>query len=493
VRCGDAASVARGRPGPRRFVLVKECTALVAPRRDQVGRALVRSRRVVVCGSRVLVLLQCQLMSLLRRRRGLRQPRDGLGYAMSRVDPVCLQFADAIDRRLSALLGRGVSPLHVGGGLLGLVNDAFVTSTGLEIHTSGPRPSATRRLRVTRHNQPRVTLVRLPGIGIPAHPAAGNYPRIPGSDPMPQVAQATTVGSVTTEANHNPELSSPRMAYADGDLAQSAVDGMTEFLAEARRYPLLSAAEEVDLAKRVERGDLQAKEKLISSNLRLVFSIAKHYQVSTHLTLLDLVQEGMLGLIRAAEKFDWRRGLKFSTYATLWIRQSIQRGLDNYGRVIRLPVTVAQQERKVAAASRRLVGTLGRQPTVEELSEATGLTVAQLTDLATAPRVATSLDRPVGDEDTTLGALLPAGDAELGEEVYVGLEREQVRRAVAGLPEPEQSVIRLRFGLNGDPEPQTYGVIAARLGLDAHRIRSIEKRALQQLALHRELRGLRAA
>ncbi|HTX09203.1 MAG TPA: sigma-70 family RNA polymerase sigma factor [Solirubrobacteraceae bacterium] len=298
---------------------------------------------------------------------------------------------------------------------------------------------------------------------------------------------------MTTEANHNPELSSPRMAYADGDLAQSAVDGMTEFLAEARRYPLLSAAEEVDLAKRVERGDLQAKEKLISSNLRLVFSIAKHYQVSTHLTLLDLVQEGMLGLIRAAEKFDWRRGLKFSTYATLWIRQSIQRGLDNYGRVIRLPVTVAQQERKVAAASRRLVGTLGRQPTVEELSEATGLTVAQLTDLATAPRVATSLDRPVGDEDTTLGALLPAGDAELGEEVYVGLEREQVRRAVAGLPEPEQSVIRLRFGLNGDPEPQTYGVIAARLGLDAHRIRSIEKRALQQLALHRELRGLRAA
>ena len=147
----------------------------------------------------------------------------------------------------------------------------------------------------------------------------------------------------------------PATSYANGDLAHYTVDAMSQFLAEARRYPLLSAAEEIELAKRIERGDLEAKERLISHNVRLVVSIAKRYQVSTHMTLLDLVQEGMLGLIRAAEKFDWRRGFKFSTYATFWIRQAIQRGLDNNARVIRLPVSVAQRERKIAAAHRRLV------------------------------------------------------------------------------------------------------------------------------------------
>jgi RNA polymerase primary sigma factor len=286
----------------------------------------------------------------------------------------------------------------------------------------------------------------------------------------------------------------PPTAYAGGDLVGYTVDAMTEFLAEARRYPLLTAAEEVELAKRIERGDLKAKEKLISSNVRLVVSIAKHYQVSTQLTLLDLVQEGMIGLIRAAEKFDWRRGLKFSTYATLWIRQSIQRGLDNNARVIRLPASVAQQERKVAAAHRRLIAKLGREPTFEELSAATGLEATQIADLAAAPRVVTSLDRPVGDdEDTTLGALVPARAAEVGEEVYLSLERAHVRQAVAALNEPERTVIRLRFGLDGDHEPKTYRAIAAQLGIDLGRIRSLEKRALKQLALHRELDGIRAA
>jgi RNA polymerase primary sigma factor len=286
----------------------------------------------------------------------------------------------------------------------------------------------------------------------------------------------------------------PPTAYASGALEQYTVDAMTEFLADARRYPLLSAADEIELAKRIERGDLQAKEKLISSNLRLVVSIARRYQISTQLTLLDLVQEGMLGLIRAAEKFDWRRGLKFSTYATFWIRQAIQRGLDNNARVIRLPVSVAQQERKVAAAHRRLTAKLGREPTLEELAEATGIDVRQISELAAAPRVATSLDRPVGEEEeTTLGALLPAGGDEVGEEVQLSLEREQVRRAVAALAEPERSVIRLRFGLGSDPEPQTYAAIAAQLGVEHNRIRALERSALRRLALHRELCGLRAA
>jgi len=155
-------------------------------------------------------------------------------------------------------------------------------------------------------------------------------------------------------------------------IAIVVVIGLLTFLAEASRYPLLTGTEEIELAKRIERGDLRAKEKLISHNLRLVVSIAKRYQVSTHLTLLDLVQEGTLGLIRAAEKFDWRRGFKFSTYATLWIRQAIQRGLADKARVIRLPIHVEQRERKVAAAQRRLAGELGRDPSPEEIAKATG-------------------------------------------------------------------------------------------------------------------------
>jgi len=211
------------------------------------------------------------------------------------------------------------------------------------------------------------------------------------------------------------------------------------------------------------------------------------------MTLLDLVQEGTLGLIRAAEKFDWRRGFKFSTYATFWIREAIQRGLANRARVIRLPVALEQRERKVAVAHRNLAR-LGREPTVEELAEATGLQVIEIGQLADAPRVATSLDRPVGEEgEATLGALLPATTPEVGEEVHLSLEREQVRRAVEQLAEPERSVIRLRYGLDGDREPQTYIAIGVQLGIKADQVRRIEDSALRQLALHRELEGLRAA
>ena len=286
----------------------------------------------------------------------------------------------------------------------------------------------------------------------------------------------------------------PTTTYVNEDPVHYTVDAMTQFLAEVRRYPLLTATEEIQLAQLIERGDLEAKEKLISSNLRLVVSVAKHYQVSTQLTLLDLVQEGIVGLIRAAEKYDWRRGLKFSTYATLWIRQAIQRGLDNNARVIRLPVSLAQQERKVAAAHRRLVGTLGREPTFVELADATGIRVAQITALAAVPRVATSLDRPVGEEaKTTLGELLPADAPEPGDELRAGLEQEHVRRAVDRLGEPERSVIRLRFGLAGDRVPNTYAAIGRELGIEPHRVRAVEERALRRLALDRELDELRAA
>ena len=162
--------------------------------------------------------------------------------------------------------------------------------------------------------------------------------------------------------------------------------------------------------------------------------------------------------------------------------------------MIRLPVSVAQQERKIAAAHRRLVTRLGREPTFEEIAEATGLDVAQVSELAVAPRVAASLDRPVGEEEeTTLGALLPAGIADVGEEVHLSLEHAHIRRVVAQMGEPERSVIRLRYGLDGDREPQTYTAIGKQLGITPDRVSAIEHMALQQLALHRELEGLQAA
>ncbi len=287
----------------------------------------------------------------------------------------------------------------------------------------------------------------------------------------------------------------PATSYANGELVHYTVDAMGQFLKEAGRYPLLRPAEELELAKRIERGDMQAKEKLINHNLRLVVSIAKRYQSAGELTLLDLIQEGMLGLIRASEKFDWRKGFRFSTYATLWIRQAIQRGLTDHGRTIRVPVAIAQRERSVAATQRDLAAKLGREPSEQELADAAGMTLADLRTLAQAARVTTSLDRPVGEEaGTTLGALLVDAQAtDVGDEVLISLEQGTVRRTVGELPEPDRTVIRLRYGLDGDDEPQTLTAIGRQLGLPARTVRTIEERALRELALHREMDALRRA
>ena len=286
----------------------------------------------------------------------------------------------------------------------------------------------------------------------------------------------------------------PPTSLANVDLTHYTVDAMAQFLSGVSRYRLLTGAEELELSRRIEQGDLEAKEMLITHNLRLVVSIAKRYQGISSLTLLDLVQEGTLGLIRAAEKFDWRRGFKFSTYATLWIRQAIQRGMADRGRVIRLPAAVEQQERKIAAAQARLTRELGRDPTTEEVASATGLEPAQVLELGDAPRVVTSLDRQVREgEDTPLGAFVGAGAEDLGEEVCISFEHDQVRRAVATMTEPGRSIIRLRYGLDGDPEPQSYAAIARSLGLRPAQVRRLEEGALAQLATLREVRALRAA
>jgi RNA polymerase primary sigma factor len=283
----------------------------------------------------------------------------------------------------------------------------------------------------------------------------------------------------------------PPTSYANGDLAHYTIDAMSQFLQEATRYPLLRPAEELELARRIERGDLRAKEKLITHNLRLVVSIAKRYQSAGDLTLLDLIQEGMLGLVRAAEKFDWRKGFRFSTYATLWIRQAIQRGLADHGRTIRLPVAIAQRERRVATMQRELLTTLGREPSEQEVADAAGVSLEDLHALAKAARVTTSLDRPVGEEgETSLGELLADSTTEVGDEVIIGLGHEAVRRAVAELPEPDRTVIRLRYGLDGDAQPQTAAAIARQLQLTPERVRAIEERALHELALRRELQAL---
>src|SRR5579885_765425 len=196
--------------------------------------------------------------------------------------------------------------------------------------------------------------------------------------------------------------------WVNGELASATTDALQLFLDEAGRYPLLTAAQEVELAKRIERGDKDAKDLMINSNLRLVVSIAKHYQ-GRGLSLLDLIQEGIIGLIRAVEKFDYRRGYKFSTYATWWIRQAVQRGVANKSRTIRIPVHIVEREQKIARAERNLTLKLERAPTDEEVAKTAKLSLKHVREVRKAARAVASLDKPVGDDsDTSFGDVVAA-------------------------------------------------------------------------------------
>jgi len=281
-------------------------------------------------------------------------------------------------------------------------------------------------------------------------------------------------------------------SYANGELTTMTGDALQLFLRDVRRHPLLSAGEEVELAKRIERGDLEAKERMVNSNLRLVVSLAKKYQ-GHELSLLDLIQEGILGLIRAAEKFDWRKGYKFSTYATFWIRQAIQRGIANQGRTIRIPVHIGQRERKIARVERELAVQLERAPTDEEVAKAADITLKELEETRDAARTVTSLDRPVGEnEDTALGDLFASEEPEPSEEAEIALREEAVRSALENLPEQERRVIELRYGINGD-NPTPLREAGKQLGLSPERVRRIEHKALERLATTREVAGLAEA
>ena len=272
----------------------------------------------------------------------------------------------------------------------------------------------------------------------------------------------------------------------------AAPDSLALFLRSARQHPLLTAAEEIELAKRIERGDLDAKERMINANLRLVVSQARRYQ-GHGLSMEDLVQEGMLGLIRAVEKFDWRRGFKFSTYGTLWIRQAIQRGLQNHGRTIRVPVHVAQRQVKVRKLESELSAKLQREPTDEEIAAVAELPVDDVMELRELNRAMTSLDQPVGDDgETSFGELLASDVPEPLEQVGEADRNQRVNALVLELPEEERNVIRLRFGLTGE-DPRTPRQTGSALGITTEQVRKLEAKGLERLAGSEELEALRSA
>jgi RNA polymerase primary sigma factor len=294
---------------------------------------------------------------------------------------------------------------------------------------------------------------------------------------------------VLEHEEHREQQPPPPPPQPQSVVQETTTDALQLFLRDAGRHPLLTAAQEVELAKRIERGDPNAKQTMIQSNLRLVVSIAKNYR-NQGLPFLDLIQEGTLGLIRAVEKFDWRRGYKFSTYATWWIRQAVARALADKARTIRMPVHIVERMQKLNRAERTLWTQLGREPSLEEIAEEANLPIAQAHEVKAAARASTSLDQPVGDtEDAVFGDFV-AGEGPLpDEEVEVSLRCQALAEALGALAERERKVLVLRYGLQ-DAEPKTLEEIGRRLGLTRERVRQIETEALKRLAKLREMESV---
>jgi RNA polymerase primary sigma factor len=287
-------------------------------------------------------------------------------------------------------------------------------------------------------------------------------------------------------ASHDPDPEQPRDLLAAGDLAT--------YLDAIGRIPLLTAAQEIDLAKRIEKGDLEAKNQLIEANLRLVVHNAKRYRGvddAGALTFADLVQEGTIGLVRAAEKFDWRKGFKFSTYATLWIRQSIQRAFADKARTIRLPAHISDHVRRMKRAEQELGGRLGRDPETRELAVVTKLPEDQIHELRRVARPPVSLETPVGD-DGELGAFVADPGRTTQDEVFEGLRSDYVREALEQLRPTERRVLALRFGLDGQ-QSHSASDVARMLGVSRERARLLEEEALAVLRRLPEGRRLRDA
>jgi RNA polymerase primary sigma factor len=267
----------------------------------------------------------------------------------------------------------------------------------------------------------------------------------------------------------------------EAHVVPASTDSLTLFMNAAGRYDLLTAADEVALAKRIERGDKAAKELMINSNLRLVVSIAKRYQ-GRDLPLGDLIQEGVIGLNRAVEKFDWRRGFKFSTYATWWIRQACQRAIANQSTTIRVPVHVNERRLKLSRTASQLQAKLGREATREELAEAAGLSLQHVDEALDAADAPVSLNASVGsDGDAELGDLFSDPTAaDPAEDAAEALKRQTVQKALARLPERQRRIVELRYGFGG--ETTSLEAIGKELGLTRERVRQLEREALDRLA-----------
>ncbi len=312
--------------------------------------------------------------------------------------------------------------------------------------------------------------------------------------------RTTTSGAGRRRGAHpaQPKQTRRRATAADSARAQrraqseATTDSLQIFLNQASRYPLLTAADEVDLAKRIERGDMAAKDRMINANLRLVVSQARRYQ-GLGLSMGDLVQEGTFGLIRAAEKFDWRKGFKFSTYATLWIRQSIQRGLANTARPIRLPVHIEQRERKLARVERELAAKLATDPTDEVVAAAAEMTVDDVLALRAARRTVTSLDVAVSDDsESSIGDFIASDRPDPSVEVQTTEMEQTVADALRALPVAERDVVELRFGLR-DGRQRTIEATSRELGVTRERARQLEEAAMASLGRQPSLAALREA
>jgi len=309
---------------------------------------------------------------------------------------------------------------------------------------------------------------------------------------QPAATAAVAAPVKTAKEDEKDTLEEPAPEPTPTVAISGSADSLQLFLADVGRHKLLTAAEEVMLAKRIERGDPTAKRHMIESNLRLVVSIAKGYR-GLGVPFLDLIQEGTLGLNRAVEKFDWRRGYKFSTYATWWIRQSVQRAVANHARTIRVPVHVVERQQKLSRAARRLEVELGREATKEELAEATGLPMQHVDEALGAANASVSLNQTVGaDDEGELGDLFADREAaDPFDEAEESLRRQGVRRALEALPERERRILELRFGFEG--EPWTLEAIGNELDLTRERVRQLEGQALSRLGALRDLISVAAA
>jgi RNA polymerase primary sigma factor len=272
---------------------------------------------------------------------------------------------------------------------------------------------------------------------------------------------------------------------------EPSLDSLRLYLREIGKVPLLTADQEVALAKRIERGDMTAKQHMIEANLRLVVSIAKGY-LGRGLSFLDLIQEGSLGLIRAVEKFDYRKGFKFSTYATWWIRQAVTRAIADKARTIRIPVHMVEKLNKVVHIERQLVQRLGREPSPEEIAEELDMTTDEVREILRMSQLPVSLEKPIGEEEeSSLGDFVPDDSAESPfDTASLSLRREDIELALASLPIRERKVIELRFGLNGEP-PCTLEEVGRAFGVTRERIRQIENNTLKKLESLPEAQALR--